>query len=340
MDVLTAALCFQLPAADGERVDGWRTLIPAPDADGWIRGADGRAWKLSDPRAVVAAFDNARPIDANHAEELKAPNGDAAPAYGWIEQIRAADGGAIEGRLAFNPRGVDAVTGREYRYLSPVFKFDRHSSEIRALDSAALVNTPNFALALNRREPTRPDANDNPEANAMDLAAELRTTLNLQNEASEQQVLDAVKTQGSELATARNRPADTPPLDKFVPRADYDALATAKNAAEAQLAERDTADHNAKVETAISAAKAAGKITPATEAYHRANCRTAEGLDAFETYVAAAPEIGADSGLGDKTPGSQPGAALSDEEKAACRAMGVAEATFIERRDADAKAFG
>lgn len=337
---LIAALCFQLPAADdaSDGVDGWRTLIPAPGADGVIRGADGRTWRMTDPQAVVAAFSHARPIDVNHAEETRAKQGEDAPAYGWIEELRVAEGGAIEGRLAFNPRGTTAVTNREYRYLSPVFAFERSSKEIRSLDSAALVNTPNFALALNRRG--APDANDPPEANAMDLVAELRKALNLKDDAGEQQVLDAVKTQGNELVTARNRPVDTPPLDKFVPRGDYDQLEQAKNRAESQLAERDQADHKAKVDAAITAAKAAGKITPATEDYHRANCRTAEGLGSFEKYVAAAPEIGADTGLDGKTPGSAAGAALSDEEKAACRAIGVDEATFKERRDADAKAYG
>ncbi|ROO28279.1 phage protease [Salinisphaera orenii] len=339
MDELIAALCFQIPAPadESESVDGWRVLIPAPDANGMIRGDDGRAWKMSDPDAVVATYTGPRPIDVNHAEDLQAAAGNPAPASGWIEEIRA-NNGAIEGRLAFNARGAASVRDREYRYLSPAFRFHPETKEIKRIDSASLVNTPNFALALNRRG--APDANDNPEANAMDLLAELRTALNLKDDATEADALAAVKTQGTELETARNRPTDTPPLDKFVPRGDYDALEQAKNRAETQLAERDQADHKAKVDAAITAAKAAGKITPATEDYHRANCRTAEGLEAFQTYVAAAPEIGADTGLDGKTPGSGAGEALTDEEKAACRAIGVDEATFAERRDADAKAYG
>ena len=104
MDELIAALCFQLPtpSAEAETVDGWRILIPAPDADGIIRGADGRSWRMADPQGVVDAFTHARPIDTNHAEELKAPGGEAAPAYGWIEELRIAANGAVEGRLAFN----------------------------------------------------------------------------------------------------------------------------------------------------------------------------------------------------------------------------------------------
>lgn len=341
MDELLAALCFQIPTpAESESVDGWRVLIPAPDAEGWISGDDGRRWRMSDPSGVVSAYNQARPIDVNHAEDLKAKAGDEAPAYGWIEELRVAHNGALEGRLAFNQRGTAAVRGREYRYLSPAFKFESASKEIRRIDSASLVNTPNFALALNRAGARNPDANDKPEATDMDLVAELRKALNLKDDAGEQQVLDAVKTQGSELQTARNRPVDPPPLDKFVPRADYDNLQQAKNHAEQQLAQRDTADHQAKVEAAITAAKAAGKITPATEDYHRANCRTVEGLDSFQKYVAAAPEIGADAGLENKTPGSAAGAGLTEHEKDACRAMGVDEATFAERRDADAKAFG
>lgn len=337
MEELIAALCFQLPAPadNAESVDGWRVLIPAPDAQGWIKGDDGRAWRLSDPGALVAGYTSPRPIDINHAEDLQAAAGNPAPASGWIEEIRARNG-SIEGRLAFNQRGTTSVRDREYRYLSPAFRFDPATKEIKRIDSASLVNTPNFALALNRRH--TPNAHD-PEANAMDLVAELRTALNLKDDASETDVLAAVKTQGGELETARNRPTETPSLAKYVPRADYDQLAQAKNRAEQQLSERDTAEHAAKAEAAIAAAKAAGKITPAGEAYHRANCRTVEGLAEFEKYAKAAPAIAEPSGLDSKTPAS-PGAALTDDEKAACRAIGVDEATFKERRDADAKAFG
>jgi phage I-like protein len=339
MDELSAALCFQIDTSAGtDSLDGWRLLIPAPDDGGRVRGADGRSWRMSDPRAVVEAFSKPLPVDVNHAEELRAPQGDLAPAYAWIEGIEAREAG-IYGLLTFTERGAQAVAAREYRYLSPVFSFDPQSKEIQRVDSAALVNTPNFALALNRAVAAESESDNLAEAKTMDLLAELRTALNLKSDADEPAVVDAVKQQTADLATARNRPADTPALDKFVPRADYDALEQAKNAAETQLAERDRADHTAKVEAAIAAAKAAGKITPATEAYHRANCRTAEGLAAFEQYVTAAPEIGGDAGLAGKTPGQASGA-LTDDEKAACRAMGVAEETFKERRDADAKAFG
>ena len=342
MDDLIAALCFQLPA-DAESIDGWYRLIPAPGADGLVRGRDGRSWRLTDPQAVADAFTAPLPVDVNHAEELRAPSGNDAPAYAWIEAVESRPDG-IYGRFAFNERGIRAVNGREYRFVSPVFSFDKNTREIRQLNSAALVNSPNFALALNRRglSPADdiPSAEIQTEATPMALLEALIAKLDLPADTDEDAALNAVAKLTGDLATARNRAA-TPSLDKFVPRADYDQQVERARNAEQTLATHETEAQETKIEDAITAAQSAGKITPATADYHRAQCRVDGGLERFEQYVAAAPVIGEPSALEGKTADAKPaGGALSDAERAACRAMGVAEATYRERREADVKAFG
>lgn len=83
----------------------------------------------------------------------------------------------------------------------------------------------------------------------------------------------------------------------MVPRADYDALAARLAAVEAHTAAAAKAQHDAAVESAITAALKAGKIVPASEAYHRGCCATADGLAKFQAYVDAIPSIVAQAPL-------------------------------------------
>lgn len=91
--------------------------------------------------------------------------------------------------------------------------------------------------------------------------------------------------------------ADNPSLEKFVPRADFDAaLAKASNAEQA-LAAIKAEQLDVAVNSAITQALQDGKITPATAEYHKAQCRQEGGLERFTAYCAAAPVIAGGSGL-------------------------------------------
>jgi phage I-like protein len=76
--------------AEGAAAPDWVTLLPAgPD----IAGRSGRRFQL--PReaaeAVVAAFRTNGadlPVDLEHSTEIKGPKGEAAPAVGWIKELR------------------------------------------------------------------------------------------------------------------------------------------------------------------------------------------------------------------------------------------------------------
>ena len=70
-----------------------------------------------------------------------------------------------------------------------------------------------------------------------------------------------------------------------------------------------------EIESAIQSALEAGKITPATADYHRAQCKAEGGLERFKKYVEAAPAIVANSGLDGKgKPGGDAGKALNADE--------------------------
>ena len=325
----SAARCVELPVfpSQGGGAPAWVELLPAGPE---VAGHDGRRWIFDDPEAVAAAsLDGSDPkkkeipIDWEHATEIKAPQGEPAPAAGWITHLEVRQG-ALWGRVEWTERGREAVASREYRYLSPVFLHEKApSSRILRLISAGLTNSPNLALsALNQLFPPKG------EGDTMDIK-EILKALGLSGDATTEQAVEAVEALKAERDSAEEKArnsAQSPSLEKFVPRADYDAaLKLAKEKAtnaETKLAEHEAQALEAEIEAAITAALEAGKITPATADYHRAQCRLpageagAEGgLERFRKYAAAAPEVAANSGLDNKSPGGDKATALNADEK-------------------------
>lgn len=151
-----AALCLALPPENEGAVPECIELIPAPAANGRIEGQDGRWWSNPDADAVIAATRLPLPLDVNHATELKAPQGEWAPAVGWIEALQAR-GGAIWGKAAWNPARHYAVAQREYRSISPVFLYAKDGGHrILRLMNAALTNRPNLNLTALKQDEGRP----------------------------------------------------------------------------------------------------------------------------------------------------------------------------------------
>lgn len=279
-----AALCF----AVGDAADGtWKELIPAPNAQGRVQGRDGRWWKMSDAAAVAARFDLPLPIDLNHASELQAPQGAPSPSQGWVEalEVRA---GAVWGRIEWTDAGRNAVAAKSYRFLSPVFKVDPKTHEIIKLTSVALVNEPNFPLALNRAGDSVPQL----ETHAVDEA--IRNALGLPEQATPDQAVTAIN--------ALRTSVQTPSLDKFVPRADYDVALNRATGAETRLRDIEAAQAKAAIDAEVDGAVKAGKITPATVDYYKAQCATEGGLERFKAFVAAQPVIAGATGLEARKP--------------------------------------
>lgn len=299
---LKMALNFELPS-DGS-VPEYIELIPAGQT---VTGRDGRSWINDNPQGIVAEFTANKapiPIDIEHATEIKASNGDPAPAMAWVEEEEVRDGGSIWGKVTWTPKGEEMVKNREYRFISPVLIYEKATGRIVGINSVGLTNKPNLYLnALNRESNQK-------EENVMDK--ELLAALGLPETATLAQALNAVGKLKGDLATATNR-AESPPLDKYVPRADYDAAVAKATNAEQKVRERDAADLDKAVNTEIDGALKAGKITPATAEYHKAQCRQEGGLERFRQFVAAAPVVADASGLDGKEPDGK-GKALNAEE--------------------------
>lgn len=310
----------------GATAPEWLELIPA----GTVEGVDGRSWENPYPDLVIKRT-TARPLevplDLNHSTELKAPKGEESPAMAWFTDYEVRDG-AVWGKPAWNAEGTAAVTSRQYRGISPVFKFERGTGVITEIVSVGLVNKPNLHVAaLNHdQSPTK-------ETEAMsDVAKEIRTALGLADTATVADAVTAINSQKSELQTALNR-EQTPSLDKFVPRADYDTALNRAQSAETSLQSIKDEQAKSDIEVAINAALEAGKITPASKAYHTAQCQTEGGLERFKAFVDASPVV-ADKGAPEGKPDGS-ATALNAEEKATADALGLSHDDFIKAKGAE-----
>jgi phage I-like protein len=170
-----------MPDAGDAGAPEWVHLVPA----GTFRGVDGRGpYRVKDMAALAAA--SIKPgrlvIDENHATDLAAPRGEAAPARGWIVELQArADG--LWGKVEWTAAGRALVVGREYRGISPAMAVDaKDKTTVRAVLRASLTNNPNLLLATlhSKQEP------------AVDLV-KLRASLGLADDADEAAILAAAE---------------------------------------------------------------------------------------------------------------------------------------------------
>lgn len=133
------ALCELVLSAEKAPPD-WICLVPAGDK---IQALDGRKFGNPNPDSIVEMFNadpRKVPIDYEHSTEIKAPNGEPAPAAGWIVAMEVRDG-AVWGQCEWNPNGISSLTNHEYKYLSPAFEHTK-SGVITKIVSSALTNRP------------------------------------------------------------------------------------------------------------------------------------------------------------------------------------------------------
>jgi len=300
-EILPLALNVQMGDSGlPERID----LLPAGKR---ITGRDGRSWNNPDPQSVVERVNSGGTdlvLDFEHASELKAPNGDLAPAAAWLHGLRVEADGRITAAIRnWTPAGEAAVMNREYRYLSPAVTYDPATMTIVGIVSAGLTNKPNLALkALNHEQQEVPA-----------MLKKILKKLGLSENVTEETALNAIGKMQTDLQTALNS-AQTPPMDKFVPRADYDLALNRAATAEGKIAQGEKERLEGAIVTAINQALNDGKIAPASKEYYTAMCRTEGGLDQFKAFVAAAPKIVADSGLSVKTPEDGQATALNADQ--------------------------
>ena len=301
----------------------WVPLVPAGTD---IKAHDGRKFSNSDPQGVVDRFlkdPRDLAIDYEHAGEIRAPEGKEAPAAGWVVAMEIRDG-AIWGRVEWTPRGAESLRTREYRYISPAFRMAKKNHKVIELVSAGLTNRPALDMPSLAHDESISGAQhcDHPSMEEDSMDPRVLALLGLSAEATKEQVYSACKQSLVDLETARLAEAKAvkdcgeyrelcasadkelasmresggaPPLDKFVPRADHDAVVARAEGAEAKLETQSAEARQEKIDVAISDALKAGKITPASRKYHTEQCAQEGGLERFAEYVKAVPAVVADS---------------------------------------------
>lgn len=234
-------------------------LVPLGD----IRGRDGRHWRLSNPQAVIANSMRGGidlPIDYEHqADDPKLQKNGPVPAAGWIKGLEARPDG-IWGKVEWTAKASEMIAGKEYRYLSPVFRFDPASGEIMRLTGAGLVHRPNLEMKA--------------------LAAE-EFPMSTQNDdlARIAQALGVADTSADAILTAINS-AKTPDPSQYVPVSAVRAMLTERNTQLATLSEQ-------QIDQRVDKAVVEGYITPGMRDWAEALCR--HDPDSFNEFVASFP---------------------------------------------------
>lgn len=80
--------------------------------------------------------------DYEHQTLRAKENGQPAPASGWFHDLEWREGvGLFAVNVKWTATATAMITGQEYRYISPVFTYDKHGN-VTGLLHAALTNTP------------------------------------------------------------------------------------------------------------------------------------------------------------------------------------------------------
>lgn len=290
--------------------------------------------------ALAAARSTDIVIDYEHQTLLADQNGKPAPASGWVEagKLEWRDDG-LYGPVSWTTAAAKGISDGEFRYLSPVFTYNKDSGEVLNLLHLALTNIPAIdsdatiaALAAARMSATHETEEDDSVKRE-----ELIKTLGLKADATDADInaeLAALKQGRTELAALREgleveedgnaveavaalktKAADTKPdMNKYVPKEVYEEsqqqLAALKSTG-------DEAQMDALIKEGLDDGRIAGK---ATAKYLRG-----QGLAALKAHLEDAPSIAALKGT--QTQGKKPEAdedsELSAEALAVCKNMGI-----------------
>ena len=252
-----------------------------------------------------------RGVDLVVDYEHQTLSGDQAPAAGWVKELFL-DDGQIKARVEWTDRAKTYLSNKEYRYLSPVITVRKSDNKATGLHSIALTNTP----AIEHMEAIVNSLNFEGGQNTMDFLKELAKLLGLGEDATGEQVMEAIKAcveENKSLKESAEAAKQQPPADdgKVVANkavcellglqagaatADVTAaimalkggivggvnLVEQVKALEAKLADQDA-------EKAVEMALKAGKITPAQREW--AKGYAIKNLEDFRVFVEKAPQV-------------------------------------------------
>lgn len=250
-------------------------IIPAGEFRSWDgRPAECKAWICTeeDGKRIVAelnALSSKRVIDYEHATLHAKKTGNKAPAAGWFQSAEWRPDGVWLTGVDWTAEAAQEIVEKKYRYVSPVFSYDQKTGRVGSLFHAALTNDPGLDgltdLAALAAELFLPPINQENSMNEM--LKKLLAALGLQETATEAEALSAVAALKTNVAalTAQVAEVNSPDPAKFVPIATLTALQGENAGLQTKVAALQAELDGGKLDKLINDAKAAGKITPATE---------------------------------------------------------------------------
>lgn len=225
-NIAVASLAFELTPT-GNVIQ----LFPA----GKFRATDGRPtdcdhWLLDESlaRQVIAhlsARKNKIVIDYEHQTLLTEQNGLPAPAAGWWAGIDTVwtDKGLFAQNIEWTERARKMIADEEYRYISPVFAYDKKTGAVLQVLNAALTNNPaldgmsHVALAAASRLIVKASTQNSPEKTMNEeLLKLLRKLLGLADDASEADVLAALQQAAGNMPKENADDTDAASLSKLL----------------------------------------------------------------------------------------------------------------------------
>jgi len=313
------AISLPLPPADANEASftppEWVHLIPA----GTFSGRDGRGPYTLDAQAVIdtfAANGADLPIDYDHQSLTADEKAGPVPAAGWIKELQTREDG-IWARVEWTPRASELLAHKEYRYLSPVFRYQAKDGRVVALTGAGLTHNPNLYLQA---------AASRKESHTMTLPEKIAALLGVPAECTEDEAAAACQQLLDKIEAAEAAHARQPDPAQYVPVALHKQVADQLAALQADLARREA-------EAAVEAAMSARKVSPGMKEW--ALAYASRDLEGFRAFAAAAPEIVLE-GAHRRTESAH-GAVLTDEDRLAAKLLGMTEEAFAQAKQLNTK---
>lgn len=350
--IALAPCAFELsaPGEQSNRIDV--QLLPAGD----FRPRDGRQfepgqWHIDAAAAaqVIQAFRaraNDPVVDYEHQTLTSEDNGRPAPAAGWIQDMQWREGQGLFATVELTDKAAAYIRAGEYRYVSPVFAYDRASGHVLAIDMAAITNNPALdgmqPLAL--RAAAKFLSHDDEASRMKDLMKLIAGTFDLGDSPSEKEAVAALTAHFDALAEQAGNLRDALALDG---KTDHDAVLAACKALKAkaatsspdpdkyiavaafedvkgQLATLTAQVRKREVDELVAKGLESGQLLATQEQWARD--MGAKDLADLKSYLDVTTPIAAltkTQTKGKPPAGEGDGAQLSDDELAVCKATGV-----------------
>lgn len=325
------------PAGEFRSVDG-----RPKDAPHWYIDAELAA-------AIIADFEfrqNRTVVDYEHQTLLTAQNGQPAPAAAWFGKLEWRSTGLYATDVDWTERATSMIESGEYKYISPVFSYDKKTGAVKRLINAALTNNPALdgmdAVAASQLL-NDPSDKETLTMELEELLNNIRWMLNLPTLATAEEIaaelqkaVDKIKAGNTETAAAgfnlvalidaRNTQIaaltnQTPDPAKYVP---IEAMQDVQSKYAALSAEVQ----GKEVDGLVTAALTDGRLLPAQEAWARS--LGGKDIAALTAYLETSQPVAALSATqtGSKTSISANSQQTTDSDLAVMKALGLTSEQF------------